>query len=151
MAYIPSEHTIGHGKKIEYAAVQAMTSAVQIFGTTEINFPESELSATDFTNDDSPSYHKEYEPGMYEPGTVGFTYVFSKTEYTKVETIFQLATVTATRASAKKYFRITLADGSAVVFPGFITKNNVSGAQEDGVMVEAEIQVTGPRVFTPAA
>jgi hypothetical protein len=148
MPYTPSEHNIGHGKKLEFSDASNFSSPTQIFGTVSVPLPERELGASEKTNDDSPDYHKEYQPGLYEPGTVDFTYNYAKTEFEKVETLFALAQVAATRASATKYWRLTLPDGSTAVWQGFITANNLPAEQEDTLVCEASMQVTGKMTFT---
>lgn len=144
-----SEVIIGHGKTLEYSDNGADWTKVP--GTIDINLPERELGAAEITNDDSPDFTKEYQPGMYEPGTVSFTYRYNKTGFAALETIFQLATAAETRAQATKSWRVTLPDGSRTVFDGFLTAHNlpVEGGEESPI-VEAEIQVTGKMAFSPS-
>lgn len=145
--YDPTQHTIGFGKKLEWSDVEAMTGAITLFGTTDINLPEAELETAEFTNDNSPNRHKEYKPALYEPGTVSFTYIYATDEYAKVALLFALASVAETVNSAIKWFRVTLPDGATAKFQGFVTKNDVSAEISDAVEVEAEIQVTGPTEY----
>jgi hypothetical protein len=147
MAYTPAEHQIGHGKKLEWADDVDFTSPTQIFGTVSVPIPERELGASEKTNDSSPDYHKEYQPGLYEPGTLDFSYNYAMTEFEKVETLYALAKVPATRASATKFWRLTLPDGSVAKWKGFITANNLPAEQEDTLVCEASMQCSGAMTF----
>ena len=140
------EVIIGHGKHIAHSADGVTYSDVA--GTIEVNLPERELGAAEITNDDSPDFTKEYMPGMYEPGTVSFTYRYNKTGFAALEAIYQLATVAATRGSATKFWKVTLPDGSESTFKGFLTAHNLPVEGEDSPIVEAEIQIVGKMVYT---
>ncbi len=148
-AYNRSEHIIGHGKKLAFSNTQNGTFT-NVAGTVEVNLPERELGASEITNDDSPDFHKDYQPGMYEPGTVGFTYQYGKTQFAELEAIFQLATVANTRASATKWWRLTLPDGAVAKWQGFLTKHDLPVEGEDGPIVEGEMQVIGKVIYTPS-
>lgn len=148
MAYNRDEHAIGYGKKIAYSATEG-GSYTEVDGTVEVNLPERELGTAEATNDDSPDFHKDYLPGLYEPGTVSFTYRYGKTLFAAVETVFQLANVAATRASATKFWKVTLPEGSTATFKGFLVKHDLPMEIEDVITVEAEIQVIGKITFTP--
>jgi hypothetical protein len=147
--YDPDEAGIGYGKILEYSA-DGTTGWVKVPGTVEFEFPDTELEAAETTNDDSPDGHKDYIPGLYEPGTVPFSYRYGKTAFALIDAVFMLATVAATRATATKFWRQTMPDGSKMAFKGFITKHSMP-ADIDGVLtVEGEMQCIGKRVFTPA-
>jgi hypothetical protein len=135
------EVIIGHGKQLLYCDTVDGTYT-KVDGTIEVNLPERELEAEEITNDDSPDFHKDYNPGMYEPGTVPFTYKYTKTQFAALETIFQLATVAATRSSATKFWKVILTDGSTASFRGFLTKHDLP-MEQGTVNVEAEMQVCG--------
>lgn len=150
MPYAREEHVLGHAKQIAYGDTLA-TATNTIFGTREVSLPERELGTADITNDNSPDFHKDYLPALYEPGTVSFTYVYAKTVFAQVEAIYQLATVAATRVSATKFWKVTLPDGSTATFRGFLLKHDLPMESEDAIVVESEIQVIGKIVFTAAA
>lgn len=145
-----SEVIIGHGKHIAYSDTEVGVYT-NVNGTIEIQLPERELSASEYTNDDSPDFHKQYTPGVFEPGTIAVTYRYAKTGFTAVETIYQLACVAATRASATKWWKITLPDGSTGKVRGFIVKHDLPVEGDDSPVVEMEIQAIGKMVWTPAA
>lgn len=149
MAYDRTEHILGYGKHLFYGAANPATTPV--YGTIDIQLPERELGTAEITNDDSPNYHKDYIPALYEPGKVPFTYRYGRTLFAALEAIFLLASVTATRASATKWWKVTLPDGSTAVFQGFLTKHDLPTQLEDSPVVEAEIQVIGMMTFTAGA
>jgi len=138
---------IGYGKHIAYSSDGGSTYT-SVGKTTEVKLPERELGTAEITNDDSPDFHKEYIPALYEPGTVTFSYIYTAAQFAALETIYQLAADTATRADATKTWKVTFPDGSTSVFDGFMTKHDLPLALEDGVTVEAEIQVSGQMTFT---
>jgi len=144
-----SEVIIGHAKKLFYSDDGLAWTKVR--GTIEVNLPERELIASEITNDDSPDYTKEYIPGMYEPGTVGFTYRYNKTGFAALETIFQLASASGTRDQAVKTWKVELPDGSTAVFDGFLTSHNLPIEGEDSPVVEGEIQIVGKMTWTSSS
>ena len=150
MPYARDEHIIGHAKQLSYGDT-LVGATTRVFGTREVNLPERELGTAEVTNDDTPDFHKDYIPGLYEPGTVSFTYLYAKSQFAALEAIYQLATVAATRASATKFWKVTLPDASTATFKGFLTKHDLPMETEDEVVVEAEIQVVGKITFTAGA
>jgi hypothetical protein len=150
--YAPSEHVIGHGKRLEYGDADSNSYYTKVAGTIDITLPERELGKSETTNDDSPDATKEYTPAIYEPGTLPFTYRYQRSQFTALETVFQLASAPETRATATKYWRVTLPDGSKAVVRGFLTKHSLPvDGQEDSPVVECEVQCIGKMVWTPAA
>jgi hypothetical protein len=145
------EAIISHGKHIAYSDTEGGTYT-NVDGTVDVNLPERELGGSEITNDDSPDFHKDYIPGMYEPGTTGFTYRYNKTTFEALETIYQLASASGTRLQATKWWLVTIPDGSTAKFRGFLTAHNLpmEGA-EDSPVVECEIQVRGKIAYTPAS
>lgn len=151
MAFDRAETIIGAGKRLAYCATSNGTF-ISVFGTVDISLPERELGVSEITNDDSPDFHKDYIPGLYEPGTIPFTYRYTKTQFALLEAIYQLATVAATRASATKYWKVTLGDGSVAAFQGFLTKHDLPvEGEEDSPVVECELQVIGKMTWTSGA
>lgn len=138
---------IGYAKHIAYSSDGGSTYT-NVAKTTEVKLPERELGTAEITNDDSPDFHKEYLPALYDPGTVSFSYIYTAAQYKALETIYQLASDTSTRASATKTWKVTFPDGSTAVFDGFMTKHDLPMALEDAVTVEAELQVSGQMTFT---
>ncbi|MGC4030255.1 MAG: phage tail tube protein [Tepidisphaeraceae bacterium] len=140
----------GFGKILEYSDTGSGTWT-KASKTVEIEIPDAELGAEESTHDDSTDYHREYIPTLYDPGTLPFTYRYEKAAFALIEAVFQLANTSATRASATKFWRLTLPDGSKVAWKGFITKHGLP-TDIDGVLTcECEMQVIGKRTFTPAA
>jgi hypothetical protein len=150
MAFDRDEVIIGHGKHIAYSDDGVTYTTVD--GTVDISLPERELGATEITNDDSPNFHKDYIPGLYEPGKVNFTYRYTKTQFAALETIYQKANTAATRGDATKTWKVTLPDASTAVFNGFLTSHNLPiDGGEDSPVVEGEIQVIGLMTWTNGA
>lgn len=151
MAYNEAETTIGHGWNVLYAAnLAGLSSGTPIDGTTGVHFPDGELGEMEITNDDTADFMKDYHPGLYDPGTVAFTYKFGKTQYAVVEAVYQECTVAATRATAaSRYWKIVAPDGSFATFKGFLKKHAITDSdQEDALEVECEIRVRGKITFT---
>lgn len=148
--YDADEVVIGHGKELAWSDTEN-GSYTPIPGTIEVNLPERELGESEILNDDSPDYHKDYLPSVFDPGTISATYQYGKTAFAEVEALYQLASVTATRDSATKWWRITNPDGSASKVRGFIKTHNLPMEQEDAVVVELEIRCRGKMTFTPAS
>ena len=113
-------------------------------------FPERELSsAEEVTNDDSPDRHKEYIPGLYEPGTMSFSYRYGKSAFASMETVFMGASVAgATPADSIKFWTYTLPDGSVAKWRGFITSHKLPAELEGVLTVEGEMQVIGKVTFS---
>lgn len=145
------EAIIPHGKHIAFSDTLG-GAYTNVDGTIDISLPERELGASEITNDDSPDFHKDYIPGMYEPGTIGFTYLYTKTGFADVEAVFQLASASATRANATKFWKITLPDGSTGIVQGFLTKHSLPlEGDEDSPVVECELQTLGKLTFAAGA
>lgn len=153
--YAPEEAGIGFGKILEYTDVQANgtpgTTWTKIPGTVEIETPDVELEAVETTNDDTHDFTKDYIVGLYEPGTLPFSYRYGKTAFAAIEAVYMLATVASTRKSATKFWRLTLPDGSKLQWKAFITKHGMPCEIDDVLTVEGEMQVTSKRTFTAAA
>lgn len=139
--YAPDKHRIGHGGALAYCDT-ANGTFISIKGTTEVNLPERELGEADHTNDDSPDFTKEMMPGMFDPGSVSASYIYQPDQFEDLETIFQLATVAATRGSATKFWKHTLPDGAVVAFKGWIKKHDMPRDQEGTMTVSMEIRAT---------
>lgn len=143
------EAIIGQGKQLSYSDTEE-GEYTTIGGTVEINLPERELASEEITNDDSPDRHKDYIPGLFEPGTTSFTYIYGKTQFAQIETVYQLAKDPATVPQATKFWKFALPDGSIASWRGFITKHNLPTEIEKAVTVEGEMQVIGAVEFAPA-
>lgn len=139
MAFDNTTAQIGYGKHLAYSDT-SNGSYTTIDGTVEINLPERELGSSESTNDDSPDYHKQMVPTLFDPGSVKFSYRYNKTQFATVDTIFLARTL--------KYFKVTLPDNSTAIFPGFLMKHDLPVAIEDVLTVEGEIQVTGKMAWT---
>jgi len=150
MPFDRDECIIGYGKRLSYSDTENGTY-VEVFGTIDVTLPERELGKAEITNDDSPDYHKDYIPGLYEPGTVPFTYRYTATIFADLEDLFMLASDTGTRGQATKWWKCVLADGAEYKWRGFLMKNNLPTEIEGSPVVEAEIQVGGKMQTTPPA
>lgn len=144
---------INHGKKL-YFRNTTEDEWTQIPKTVDFGLPDSELGSSEYTNDDSPDYHKQYQPGLYEPGTVEGTYIYSDDGFALLEELYQRATETANRQSdaetpATVLWKIELPSGSTSNFSGYVTKNTLPmDGQEDTSTCEFAIQVNGPATYT---
>jgi len=148
--FVNADAIIGYKKKIEFSDT-LMGTYVKLAGTININLPERELGTAETTNDDSPGFHKQYIPALYEPGTVTVSYRYGAPGFAAVETLFQLAAVASTRAAATKFWKVTLPDTTVAAFQGFVTRNNLPLEIEDSPECEFEIQVSGAMTYTDPA
>lgn len=140
--YDRDEHVLGYGKSIAFSDSEN-GSYTTIAGTIDVQLPERELGAAEITNDDSEDYHKDYTPRLYEPGTASFSYKYTASQFAELETVYQLASDAGTRASATKWWKVTLPDGEVHKFRGFLTKHDLPVEIEEVPTVESEIQVCG--------
>lgn len=147
MAFDRTQTIIPFGKRIAYSDTSG-GSYTSVFGTIEVDLPDRDLGKAEITNDDSTLRHKDYIPGLYEPGTIKVTYRYTRTQFAALETIFQLATVQSTVASATKYWKTTLPDGSTALVQGFIVKHSLPMDLESSPAVELEIQCLGAMTWT---
>ncbi len=139
-----------HGKRIAYSDTLIGTYT-PVFGTVDMNLPERELEEEEVTNDDSPDFTKDFEPALYDPGTVGVTYKYTKTQFTALEALFQLATAALTRGDATKFWKITLVDGSTGIFQGYLKAHNLPLEGATTPQVEGEIRVKGKVTWAAGA
>lgn len=148
MAAHESEYIIHHGKNVGYGAT-SNGSFTMLDDTRDVGFPEPEFGTAETTNDSTPNFTKAYIPGLKEPGKLTFSYVYGKTQFTALDTIFALNEDATTRATSSKYWKVLLADGSFGVAKGFMTKHALPpGDGEDVVTVDVEIQITSKWAFT---
>lgn len=139
---------IPFGKTIAYCDT-ANGEFIAIAKTQKVTLPEAELGKAESTHDQSADAHKEYLPTLYEPGTMKVTYEYTAAQYATCEGIRLLATDTATRASATKFWQVILPDGSVGLVKGFITKHVASEFDMETVpTVDIEIQCSGKMTFT---
>lgn len=148
--YMPEDHIIGHGGSLGFCDTENGTYLL-VRGTREVNLPERELGEAETTNDDSPDFHKENTPGMYDPGTVTASCVYQPTQFADIEELFQLSSAAGTRANATKYWKHTLPDGSVAAFRGWVKRNDMPREQEGEMVFEFEIRVVGKMTFTKPA
>ena len=136
------------GKEISYCDT-ANGEFTAIAKTQKVTLPEAELGKAESTHDGSPDAHKEYLPTLYEPGTMKVTYEYTAAQFAVCEGIRLLATDAATRASATKFWKVLLPDGSAGLVKGFITKHAAAEFDLETVpTVDIEIQCSGKMTFT---
>lgn len=147
MEFIESEATIGHGKTLSWSDT-ANGTFVAMPGTVKVSIPDAELGTAEITNDDSPDRRKDYIPCLYEPGTVGGSYIYGATAFEAFEEIFQLGSSPTTAPTATKYWKLTLPDGAIAAWRGFLTKHGMDPEMEDAIEVEFEMQVRGKLTFT---
>lgn len=146
--YDPATHRIGHRGALGYCDT-VDGDYIRVRGTQECNIPESELGESETTNDDSTDFHKEYIPGVFEPGNVTFTYVFQADQFSDIDVLRLLGSSLGTRASGTKFWRHFLPDGSKYQFRGWVKSNKLPRDQEGTIVCEAEIKVIGKTTFTP--
>lgn len=139
MPFADSEVIIGYGKNLAYSDTSGGTFT-NVEGTIDIQLPERELAAEEYTHDDSPSGHKEFTPGLFDPGTATFSYRYTKSQFATLETLFAGKSV--------KFWKVTIPGGSTAVFKGFIVSHSLPLELEGSPVVEAEIQVNGAMTFT---
>lgn len=147
MSFQEAEVQIGHKKQIAYSATDS--SYLKVDGTIEINLPEAELGESEITNDDTADFGKDYQPALYEPGTVTVSYVYTKTQFALIEAKFQQARVAATRAAATMFWQTTLPDGSTAKFKGYIKSHKLPMDQEGTLVSEFEIRVRTKITYAP--
>lgn len=150
MPYDRTQHIIGQGKKLEYSDTSGGTYTA-IFGTIEINLPEREFAAEEITNDSTPDRLKDYIIGLGEPGEMDFTYAYGKTQFAAIEAVFALGYSTTTAATATKFWRYTLPDGSVASWRGFLTSHNLPAEIEGQLVVEGSMQAVSKITFTAGA
>lgn len=150
MADIVEEEVIlGFGKTIEFSDTEN-GSYTKLPGSITTTLPDRELGEAETTNDDSPDFHRQFIPGLYDPGVVSLTYRYSATGYAMMEELFQLAADAVTRPDAIKWWKVTLIDGAVAKFRGWVKKNGMPVELDTSPEVECEIRATGKMSFTPA-
>lgn len=143
---------INHGKKLYFS--NDGEEWTQVPNTVDFGLPDGELGTAEYTNDDSPNYHKQYQPGLYDPGSIEGTYIYSDDAFALMDELHQRATVTANRFSdsetpASVHWKIELTSGALCTFRGFLTKNTLPmDGQEDTSTCEFTIQVDGTVTYT---
>lgn len=145
-----SEHIIGFGKKLSYCTT-VNGSYTDVYNTRNITAPQTQLGSAEITNDNSPNRTKARIPGLYDPGTVSFTYVYSRTQFAALQTLLAGGTSQAGAAAATLFWKITYADGSVLAFQGYLTKNDLPAELEGELVSEGEIQATTVPTFTAGA
>jgi predicted secreted protein len=140
MPFDRTETVITYNKHLSYSDT-LNGSYTNVAGTIDIQLPQRELGVAEITNDDTADYTKDYIPALFEPGTIPFTYRYTKSQFASLETIFQARTA--------KYWKVLLADGSYGKVTGFIVKHDLPlEGEEDSPVVEGEIQATGKMAWT---
>ncbi len=150
MPFARNEVTNAHGKRLSYSDT-LIGARTEVFGTVDVNLPERELEEEDVTSDDSPDFTKEFDPALYDPGEVGFTYKYTKTQFTALETLFQLASAVLTRKDATKFWKILYPDGSSAIFQGYLKAHNLPGEGATTLQAEGAIRVKGKVTWAAGA
>ncbi len=151
MAFTRSEVILGYGKHIAYAD-SAGGSYTNVDGTQDIQLPERELGESEITNDDSGDYHRDFIPALYDAGVVTFTYVYTKSQFAALDTIFQLGTTANGRGlgtgGCQKYWKVTLPDGSTAKFTGYLRKHDLPTTIDESPVVNVEIRVNSKMTYS---
>lgn len=100
------------------------------------------LTADEFetTRVDQAEPIKEFAPGLGDPGTLGVTLGFKKTQIATLYTLFR----------QMKSWKITFSDGSTETFEGWIKMIGKEAPNGDETVVPVDIRVTGPATFAAA-
>jgi hypothetical protein len=149
-AFTRAEAAIGYGKRLQFS--DAGSTWNTLFGTVDVQLPERDLGEAELTNDDSPDFHKDYLPGLFEPGEVSGSYRYTRSMYAHMESLYQRATVAANRPSDAAtpvllFWKCTLTDGAVATWRGFIKTHNLPTEIEGVLTVEFSIKVSGKMTF----
>ncbi|HQY88825.1 MAG TPA: hypothetical protein PK402_09210 [Tepidisphaeraceae bacterium] len=147
---------INHGKQLSFCDT-VDGEYTHVAKTQDWNLPDSELGASEFTNDDSPNFTKQYQPGMYEPGTVEGTYVYTDDAFEIMQELFERGKDEANRAADAEtpvtvFWKAELPSGAVASWQGFVTKNGLPmDGQDETTVSEFAIQVSGTMTYTAAS
>jgi len=134
-----SDATLGFGSQI-YKKNGSDADFVKIAQSKDLNSPESEIAKVKITNNDSPNNSQEYVPGLIDPGSLEFEWIYTKAQ----QAILYADWAARVAISWKEVFP----DGSGWTFTGFLTKiSNETKTEDEAIMGKVSITLTTAAVF----
>lgn len=120
-----------------------------IGNVTNITGPSMSKDTIDTTALDTTGGYRTFITGFKNAGTLTFTLMFEKEEYSTLKAAFD--------SDVAKSIEVILPDGttaetgSKVSFSGFVTEIPLTIPPDDKITCDVTIQISGPVTFTPAA
>jgi hypothetical protein len=133
------DEVAGYGTSIGYADT-AEGSYTTLADVVDITPPEEEVDDIETTTHSSTNKVRTYQGGLIEPGETDVVIQFDKTIY---------GTLRGLRG-AKKFWKITIPDGSTQVFAGYIKKIGPETPLDDIVTVNLTMMVAGDPTYRAA-
>jgi hypothetical protein len=131
--------SVSYGSTLKYDSGGG--SYVAIAEVVSIDSPELDVTATEFTHLTSDNNHKEYKPGMVEPGQLGAEINYLKATITLLKGFVDNGTVQS--------WRIVSSQGSYLTFSGFMkTLKPFDVPLDDKLGASITIKLSGKPVFT---
>lgn len=120
-----------------------------IGNVTNITGPSMSKDTIDTTALDTTGGYRTFITGFKNAGTLTFTLMFEKEEYSTLKAAFD--------SDVAKSIEVILPDGataetgSKLSFSGFVTEIPLTIPPDDKITCDVTIQISGPVTFTPAA
>ena len=120
-----------------------------IGNVTNIAGPSMSKDTIDTTALDTTGGYRTFITGFKNAGTLTFTLMFEKEEYSTLKAAFD--------SDVAKSIEVILPDGataetgSKLSFSGFVTEMPLTIPPDDKITCDVTIQISGPVTFTPAA
>jgi hypothetical protein len=129
---------IGLGTTIGFSTTQggSYTNLAEVY---DLKGPGLSVTDVDITNNNSPSYFKEFIPGLIDAGKVSGKLIF---------TSGGLSTLFALIGQTSYYWRVTFPEGSIFAFYGFLCKLEMDEKTGDKIEADFEIKLTGNVQYT---
>jgi hypothetical protein len=144
-----NEATIGFNKKLEWSDTEN-GSYTRVSNTVDVDLPDRSLGEAEFTNDESPDFHRQFTPQLYDPGTLDFTYIYTDDAFEAIEELYATGMVAETRDEMTKWWKITIPTGAVCKFRGYVNKHGMPMTVDGINQVAASLRVSGKMTFTPA-
>lgn len=119
-----------------------------IGNVTNITGPSMSKDTIDTTALDTTGGYRTFITGFKNAGTLTFTLMFEKEEYSTLKAAFD--------SDVAKSIEVILPDGttaetgSKLSFSGFVTEIPLTIPPDDKITCDVTIQISGPVTFTPA-
>ena len=137
---------IGYGTILAYSDTEN-GSYTDIAEMTDIGLPNIEANDVDKTTYTSPSYSREFTPGLINPGEVTFRVLFDKDE---LDTLYALR-----RTTQWWRIRFPLAEGETVPSQwkgqGYLKKVQNMNPLDDKMEADMAVKASGFWTFTPGS
>jgi hypothetical protein len=130
-----------YGSTLGYSATSG-GSYTNVAEVVEVDGPSLQVSEVDVTSLASPSAHKEFLPGLVDPGDIKLKLNLLTSQFS---TVWGFAA-----GRTFKYWKITLSNGDTAVAYGFIKELHPSAPDNKQLMADMTIKVSGPITYTPA-